>query len=291
MKKKLIHIILSWLIICSSCSIKKNQTADEKLFAKGTWTSAQLGPGVVYTKYYTENLFGDKQRLHIITIKSLRTLNLAIGWSADSLKKTSTFAKSAQADFAINGSFFHPEEGGPVCFLKVDGKIIRQTREELGEDYFIKGLDSGALIKTRKGKWKLAVKPQGGWNTLQSTPTILSGGPVLINNNQIISQLKHSFSLKRFSRTAIGITASHQFIFLVADGNSPSSAGLSIAELAVVMKSLHCTDALNLDGGGSSSMYINGKPQNGIVNQPTDYHYYDFRSERKVATVLMGQFR
>jgi exopolysaccharide biosynthesis protein len=56
------------------------------------------------------------------------------------------------------------------------------------------------------------------------------------------------------------------YIIIVSDGRTYESAGLSLLELAQVFEDKGCTTAYNLDGGGSSTMYFNGK----IVNNPTD---------------------
>ena len=66
-------------------------------------------------------------------------------------------------------------------------------------------------------------------------------------------------------RTAIGIIDELHFVFVVADGRSSESEGLSLYELAQVMKDLGCETAYNLDGGGSSTMYFNGQ----VINKPT----------------------
>ncbi|MBO7406242.1 MAG: phosphodiester glycosidase family protein, partial [Clostridia bacterium] len=66
-------------------------------------------------------------------------------------------------------------------------------------------------------------------------------------------------------RTAIGMIEPNHFIFVVADGRSMSSAGLSLYELAKFTQSLGAVTAYNLDGGGSSTMYYQGE----VVNNPT----------------------
>ncbi len=66
-------------------------------------------------------------------------------------------------------------------------------------------------------------------------------------------------------RTAIGILSDNHYVFVVSDGRTSESEGLSLYELAEFMESLGCITAYNLDGGGSSTMYFNGK----VVNNPT----------------------
>ena len=66
-------------------------------------------------------------------------------------------------------------------------------------------------------------------------------------------------------RTAIGMVEPGHYFFVVSDGRTNESEGLSLYQLADIMKTLGCTVAYNLDGGGSSTMYFNGE----IINYPT----------------------
>ncbi|MCM1339749.1 MAG: phosphodiester glycosidase family protein [Muribaculaceae bacterium] len=96
---------------------------------------------------------------------------------------------------------------------------------------------------------------------------IISGGPYLVKDNQIFIDMtaqKLQSIGGRNPRTAIGYTKDNDLILVAADGREGSSIGLTLAELAELMKSLGCTNAINLDGGGSTVMYVDGQ----IVNRP-----------------------
>lgn len=103
-------------------------------------------------------------------------------------------------------------------------------------------------------KWKMQTAIGGG-------PVLLQNGDVSISNNE-----ERKFSGKAVNnpepRTAIGYTKDHKLIVFVCEGRSTNAAGLSLIQLATVMKNLGCIEALNLDGGGSSCMLINGKETN-----------------------------
>ena len=62
---------------------------------------------------------------------------------------------------------------------------------------------------------------------------------------------------------------------------------MNIPELTTLMKNLKCTDALNLDGGGSTTMYIKGKNANGVVNYPTDNKKFDHEGQRSVSNAIL----
>ena len=96
---------------------------------------------------------------------------------------------------------------------------------------------------------------------------IISGGPYLVKDNEIfidVTAQKLKAITGKNPRTAIGYTANNEFIMVTVDGREQSSIGMTLGELARMMKSFGCINAMNLDGGGSSVMYVNGK----IVNNP-----------------------
>jgi exopolysaccharide biosynthesis protein len=98
--------------------------------------------------------------------------------------------------------------------------------------------------------------------------TAIGGGPVLVQNGEvkISNNEERKFggraALNREPRTAIGYTKDHKIIVWVCEGRSDSAAGLSLIQEAEILKDLGCVEALNLDGGGSSCMLINGKETN-----------------------------
>jgi exopolysaccharide biosynthesis protein len=103
-------------------------------------------------------------------------------------------------------------------------------------------------------KWKMKTAIGGG-------PILLQNGEIKITNNE-----ERKFGGKAINnlepRTAVGYTKDQKIIILVCEGRSADAAGLSLVQLAKIFKDLDCVEALNLDGGGSSCMLINGKETN-----------------------------
>jgi exopolysaccharide biosynthesis protein len=103
-------------------------------------------------------------------------------------------------------------------------------------------------------KWKMKTAIGGG-------PILLQNGEIKITNNE-----ERKFGGKAINnlepRTAVGYTKDQKIIILVCEGRSAGAAGLSLVQLAKIFKDLDCVEALNLDGGGSSCMLINGKETN-----------------------------
>ncbi len=95
--------------------------------------------------------------------------------------------------------------------------------------------------------------------------TAVGGGPVLIHDKQIRitnkeEQMFPNGEADKHPRTAMGYTADRRLVILVIQGRNPGIAeGATLAEEAQLLLDLGCVEALNLDGGGSSSMLVNGK--------------------------------
>lgn len=252
------------------------------------WKEEIIHPSIVWKHHYFENLFNAKQYVNVLDINLKDTsIKIDIGFQKPALLTTHEIAEREKAIVAVNGNFFHTEEGGSVCFFKKDGTIINTSRTDLTERLFLPWLDDAAIALTKDERIKIISKPVGGWLDIDSLPTIFTGGPLLIQNGTEVKQAAHSFNDKRFSRTGLGLTSDSHLILVVVDGNSAESAGMSIKEFAQLFKSLKCTIAFNLDGGGSSTMWIKGQPDNGIVSHPTDNKKFDHYGERKVANAVV----
>jgi exopolysaccharide biosynthesis protein len=76
-------------------------------------------------------------------------------------------------------------------------------------------------------------------------------------------------------------------ILLTLDGRTAEASGMTLVQLADLMLLLKCTDAVNLDGGGSTTMFIKGKPYNGVVNMPCDNKIFDHAGERAVSDIII----
>ena len=96
---------------------------------------------------------------------------------------------------------------------------------------------------------------------------VLSFGPALVENGEISVSVNDEVGRAKASnpRTAIAVIDELHVLFVVSDGRTNESEGLSLYELAVFLQSRGVQTAYNLDGGGSSTMVFNGR----VVNNPT----------------------
>ena len=125
----------------------------------------------------------------------------------------------------------------------------------------------------------IALKTSGfDWERIDAA---VGGGPMLLQDGEVAVGDEgfdaKAFVAARHPRTAVGRTADGDLWLVAVDGRSTVSAGASLAELAGIMRRLGCVEAMNLDGGGSTTMAVAGI----TVNRPSDGH------ERPVADTIL----
>lgn len=171
-------------------------------------------------------------------------------------EKTSVMARSAGAILAINGDYYGVQESG---YVLRNGVLYRDTPVSGKEDLVI--FADGSFRIIREDEISAQSLLEAG------AEQILSFGPALVENGEVSVEKGQEVSRARSGnpRTAIGIVEENHYVFVVSDGRTSDSQGLSLYELAEFMQSLGVTTAYNLDGGGSSTLYFNGQ----VVNQPT----------------------
>ena len=170
--------------------------------------------------------------------------------------KTSEIAESAGAVLAVNGDFYGAQEKGYVIR---NGTLYRDTALANQEDLVIYKDGSFGVINESSITADELIK-KGAVQTLSFGPALVQNGSVTVNEKEEVGQ-----AMASNPRTAIGIIDEDHYVFVVSDGRTDESEGLSLSELAEFMDSLGTKTAYNLDGGGSSTMFFNGN----IVNDPT----------------------
>ena len=168
---------------------------------------------------------------------------------------TSDMAANNNAVLAINGDYYGARQSGYVIR---NGKLYRDTSG-----------NRDALVIQKNGEFKFVSESETSASELlqDGALQVFSFGPVLLNNGEISVGENDEVGMAMASnpRTAIGYLGNNHYVFVVSDGRTSESAGLSLYELASFMKELGVKDAYNLDGGGSSTMIFKGE----IINSPT----------------------
>ena len=263
------------------------QQTDSIAVVNAKWSRSSIAKKTkLYTYQFNDStLFNANQYISFVAVKNHKKApGFYIGYEKKELIKTSTFAEKNNAIAAINGTFFDIRNGGSVDFIKVNDTVINQNRKEKNN---IRALHHRAAVVINEHL--LSIKKWDGtdtWENNLSDKNIMLSGPLLILNNEKEKLDSVPFNRLRHPRTAIGIKADGTVLLLTVDGRQQNSAGMSLFELTKVMKWLGCTSAINLDGGGSTTLWVKGYGDNGVVNYPSDNKKWDHEGQRKVANVI-----
>nr|WP_237739409.1 phosphodiester glycosidase family protein [Microbacterium yannicii] len=176
---------------------------------------------------------------------------------------TSQIAHDNGAIFAVNGDYYGFRDTGIVIR---NGVVYRDEPARAGLVFYTDGTVEVYDETATSAEELLAA---GAWNTLSFGPAIVEDGAVVdgIETQEIDTNFGNHSIQGDQPRTAVGVIDENHLVFVVVDGRQEGySAGVTLTELADIMTGLGATTAYNLDGGGSSTMYFNGK----VVNQPSN---------------------
>lgn len=186
----------------------------------------------------------------------LRTAFAENAYGKNVTEKTSEIAADVNAILAINGDFYGSGEKG---YVLRNGVLYRSTTDKNAED----------LVIYEDGSFEIISESSVSAEELLANGAIqiLSFGPALVTNGTIAVTLNDEVAkaMTENPRTAIGIIDELHYIFVVSDGRTNESEGLTLYELAQFLQELGVTTAYNLDGGGSSTMVFQGE----VINNPT----------------------
>lgn len=206
-----------------------------------------------YRKYDTTIYVADVQ----ITSKSdLKTAFADSSYGRNITEKTSDVAEDVNAILAVNGDFYGAQESGYVIR---NGVLYRDTAAEDRQDLVIYEDGSFEIIEESEVTAQ-ELLDKDAWQVLSFGPGLVEDGEIAVSENEEVGK-----AMASNPRTALGVTEDGHYLFVVSDGRTSESEGLSLYEMAEFMQSLGAATAYNLDGGGSSTMYFNGE----VVNNPT----------------------
>ncbi|MBR2497325.1 MAG: phosphodiester glycosidase family protein [Parabacteroides sp.] len=262
------------------------------------WTVRQLdGDKLVWYRFHGEK-FGAKQFVNVLAL-DLNCKDYELDFvaleKADSL---SSVALSHDAVVGINGTY-----EWDASFVKADGKVYSEIT--LPSDHIRYWKHEGAVAFDGK-KVKIGYGNKASY-LKNKMPDIFSSSPMLIDNYKPvgavfvgdISELDldklHYEDYRRHQgvrhpRTAIALSRSNKLLLITIDGRSENGAGMSAKEVTEFLcEYFNPRYALNLDGGGSTTMYIKGSGESltDVVNYPTDNKRYDHYGQRCVPTHIL----
>ena len=279
MKKcSLFSFLLMLLLVCTESEAQYNGLSKIK------WTREKIASGLIWKSSRTILFDTVPQNINILIV-NLRKRGMSLVYIPEKNIRTSIQAEGAGAIAAVNAGFFNIKSGGSVTYLKTAGRIA-------DSDTAVKwprniNLNGSILISSSHEVQIREIMSNAWFDSHKEYEDILVTGPLLISENDLCMMPQTSLVTNRHPRTALGARNSRRIILLTVDGRAVEAGGMTLAELAEFMQFLRCRDAINLDGGGSTTMWIKNKPYGGVVNMPSDNKAWDHEGERSVSDILI----
>lgn len=184
---------------------------------------------------------------------------------------TSDIAEAHDAALAINGDFYGAREQGIV----IRNGVVYRDGGDADTDVLCVYADGHFGITNAAESDAQSLVDAGVWQAFSFGPALVEDGNIAVSTSAEVAQ-----SMQSNPRTAIGMIEPLHYVFVVSDGRTDASEGLSLYQLGEFMQSLGVQTAYNLDGGGSTTMYFQGQ----VVNNPTT-NGRSFK-ERKVSDIV-----
>ena len=264
------------------------------------WEIDTLAEGLVHYNY--SNFFQAQNANQIVNVVELDLNNpeyqLEIKY-VSSLDSLSNVASMYDAVVGINGTYEID-----ASFIKSQGVV--HSSVTLPEDHLRYWKHEGAMMFDVHSNLTI---DYGTNESYLSSPmgNILSGSPILFKDREQVGKAfvgdNYDVDLNtldgedyrkhqgiRHPRTAVAVNENGKLLLITVDGRRSEAAGMNAKEMTEFLEHyFEPKDALNIDGGGSSTMYIKdkGDPVNNIVNFPTDNGKYDHYGQRRVRSFLL----
>ena len=254
-------VIAETISTVSSTASSSNAEDASKAAETATVTDTSYSDGNISVTLTEKTVNNTQVYVADVTISSAEYLKTALAnntYGTNVTAKTSETAANNKAILAVNGDYYGANSTGYVIR---NGVVYRDTVRE--------DSSNGDLAIYKDGSFKIIYENEISADQLveDGVVNLLAFGPALVENGEIVVNTKSEVgqSMASNPRTSIGIIDENHYIIIVSDGRTSESQGLSLYEMAEVMKSYGVKTAYNLDGGGSSTMYFNGQ----VINKPT----------------------
>ncbi|EGC22195.1 phosphodiester glycosidase family protein [Streptococcus sanguinis] len=269
-------VIAETISTVSSTSSSSNAEAASKAAETATVTDTSYSDDNISVTLTEKTVRNTQVYIADVTVSSSEYLKTAFAqntYGNNVTAKTSETAANNNAILAVNGDYYGANTTGYVIR---NGVVYRDTVRE--------DSSNGDLAIYKDGSFKIIYEDQVSANQLVKDGVVnfLAFGPSLVENGEIVVDTNSEVgqSMSSNPRTAIGIIDENHYIIIVSDGRTSESEGLSLYQMAEIMKSYGVKTAYNLDGGGSSTLYFNGQ----VINKPTTNG--NTISERSVSDIV-----
>ncbi len=234
--------------------VTEEAAGGEALYTDSFYRDDKITVNITVTREYETQIYIADIKLKNISL--LKTAFARNTYGRNIKQATSEIAEENKAILAINGDYYG---------FRDYGYVIRN-----GTLYRDNGNAAEALAVMADGSFQIFKEDSVSASSLleEGALQVLSFGPVLLEDSTIMVSEDTEVGKAMLSnpRTAMGMVSPLHYVFVVSDGRSEESTGLSLYQLAMILQELDCSTAYNLDGGGSSTIWFNGK----VINNPTD---------------------
>lgn len=253
-------------------------------FKKIHWERGKIAPGLTWKSSHTILYDSVPQNINILIV-NLHKRDIFLFYNSKKNITVSNQALEAVALAAVNAGFFNIKDGGSATYIRTGGQIVdSDTAKKWKRNLNM----TGSVQVDKKGNVTIEKAETNSWyDNHTEYADVLVTGPLLLTGKGKTKLPETSLVINKHPRTAIGKRGNHKVILVTLDGRTDQATGMTLTELADFMISLNCKDAVNLDGGGSTTMWVSGKPFNGIVNMPCDNKKFDHLGERAVSDIII----
>ena len=288
-----------------------NSKKDSLAFMNADWEITDLGKGA-QAMYAQIPMFYSTQSICVVKYPLKKFRTDILHRPEEAAGKPSEIAEETGAVFALNGGYFHVKQRIPSVYF-------REGKEQLGythptELYRVDGLMGFKDRKGRKARiaqvsdtTQYAAVDKGWKEAMASGPMLIVDGEIIVplltgdkadganvaamaQEQKQGSKIRTHYSSaqfydKRHPRTAFGTDDQGNAYLVVIDGRFKGQAdGATIYETAYICHMLGMTDAINLDGGGSTTLWTE---KTGVINHPYDNRKFDHDGERSVPNLIV----
>ena len=283
-------IFLALCISSKAIEIEKDSLA----FVNAKWKVTGLERGA--TAMYAEiRMFDSQQSISVIRYPAGKFRTRLINSPGDDAERTSVIAEREGAYAAVNGGYFDMAQLLPCVYFRTGKEVFGQTSPS--EAFRVNGV-VGTRDKRGRKVMISSCSPSEYEEIAGKWHSVMASGPMLVDEGEILvpqytetdenGKGIDAFNDYRHPRSVIGYDDKGNVYLVVIDGRHPGKGdGASIYETALICRFLGMKDAINLDGGGSSSLWSR---ESGVLSHPSDNKTFDHEGERTVPDII-GIFR
>ena len=288
-----------------------NTKIDSLAFVNANWQITDLGKGA-QAMYAQIPMFYSVQSVCVVKYPMKKFQTEILHRPAETAGKPSEIGQEIGAAFALNAAFFHVKQLIPSVYFRKDDEQLGYTHPT--ELYRVDGIMGFKDKKGRKPVIDFAIDTTKYEAQSKGWHSAMASGPMLILDGKIVvplvmgnkadganvaavadeqkkgSKIRTHYSSaqfydKRHPRAAFGVDDEGYAYLVVIDGRFKGQAdGASIYETAYICHLLGMTDAINLDGGGSTTLWTE---KTGVINHPYDNKKFDHVGERTVPNLIV----